>query len=334
MRPVVEKKRVLLFNYGDYKLTHQGPAYSSPGLYAGPLLKGGSLVNKKKENVAGWLFLAPAMIIFLALVVFPILMSLFLAFNKWNFLSGVGGIEWKGLDNFVRLFTRDRKFRMALVNTVVYAVSTTPVSILLALLFAYLLNDKTYFKKFNRMCFFVPYISSMVALTAVFRFLFRSDGPINAILIGMFHVEEVPKWLNSTALCKIPIICVMIYAGIGYSLIVYMAALQNLPKDLYESATIDGANSFKQFVKITFPMISPTTFYLCIVRLIAAFKVFTAINVMGMADTAPSLVTEVYKSAFGSYNFGYASAEAWILVGAILIITLIQFWGQKKWVHY
>lgn len=291
-------------------------------------------MNKKKENVAGWLFLSPAMIIFLVLVVFAIVMSLFLAFTEWNFLSGFEGIKWVGLKNFIRLFTRDRKFTMALTNTIVYAVTTTPISILLALLFAYLLNDKVHLKKFNRMCFFIPYISSMVALAAVFRFLFRSDGPINTILINVFHVAEVPRWLNSITLCKIPIICVMIYAGIGFSLIVYMAALQNVPRELYEAATIDGATSFTQFLKITFPMISPTTFYLCIVRLISAFKVFTAINVMGMADTAPSLVTEVYGNAFKSYNFGYASAESWILVGVILIITLFQFWGQKKWVHY
>ena len=174
----------------------------------------------------------------------------------------------------------------------------------------------------------------MVALTAVFRFLFRSDGPINAILTGLFQVEEVPKWLTSTELCKIPIICVMIYAGVGFSLIVYMAALQNVPNDLYEAATLDGAGGFVQFTKITLPLISPTTFYLVIVRLIAAFKVFTSINVMGMSDTAPSLVSEVYSKGFKTYAFGYASAESWILVAIILAITLVQLWGQKKWVHY
>lgn len=289
---------------------------------------------KNKEALAGWLFLAPALLVFLALVVLPIIMSFLLSFTDWNFLSGYSGIKWVGLGNFKNLFTVDHKFSMAVRNTLIYAVTTAPVSILIALIFAYMLNDKVYFKKFNRMCMFVPYISSMVALTAVFRFLFRSDGPINAILVGFFHVEEVPKWLTSTDLCKIPIICVMIYAGVGFSLIVYMAALQNVPSDLYEAATIDGAGSFMRFVKITLPMISPTTFYLFIVRLIAAFKAFTAINVMGMADTAPSLVSEVYSKGFKSYSFGYASAESWVLVAIILVITLIQLWGQKKWVHY
>ncbi len=291
-------------------------------------------MNVKKEAFAGWMFLLPALVIFLTLVVLAILMSFGISFAKWNFLSGISGIKWVGFDNFIKLFTADRKFVMALINTVIYAVTTTPISILLALLFAYLLNDKVYFKKFNRLCFFIPYISSMVALTAVFRFLFRSDGPINAILTDVFHISEIPKWLTNSEINKIPVICVMIYAGVGFSLIVYMAALQNIPREIYEASTIDGANSFTQFVKIIFPMISPTTFYLCIVRLIAAFKVFTSINVMGIADTAPSLVTEIYSGAFRSYNFGYASAESWILVALILIITLIQFRIQKKWVHY
>lgn len=244
------------------------------------------------------------------------------------------GIEWVGLDNFVKLFTRDRKFIMALKNTLIYAFTTAPISIVIALLFAYMLNDKVYFKKMNRMFMFIPYICSMVALAAVFRFLFRADGPINAILTTVFGVNEVPQWLNSTELCRIPVICLMIYAAVGFNLIVYMAALQNVPHDLYEAATMDGANGFTQFLKITVPLISPTTFYLLIVRMIAAFKAFSALNVMGVDKISPSLVTEIYTNAFQSYKFGYASAEAWVLVFIILIITLIQMWGQKKWVHY
>lgn len=285
------------------------------------------------ENRDGWLFMAPAMVIFLTLVVFAIIASFLLAFTEWNFLSGLKGIKFVGLDNFIKLFTRDRKFKMALGNTILYAVTVAPISIILALVFAYMINDKVYFKKFNRLCFFVPYISSMVALAAVFRFLFRSDGPINLILTTL-GVQEVPKWLTNSTLCKIPIICVMVYAGIGFNMIVYMAALQNVPRELYEAAEVDGASKGKQFFKITLPMLSPTTFYLCIVRLIAAFKAFSAINIMGSGGNAPSLVTEIYANAFTSYKFGYASAEAWVLVAVILVVTAIQFWGQKKWVHY
>jgi len=276
----------------------------------------------------------PALIIFGVLVVFPIVMSLFLSFTDWNFLSGIKGIEWAGLDNFDKLFNRDRKFMMALKNTLIYAFTTAPISIVIALLFAYMLNDKVYFKKMNRMFMFIPYICSMVALAAVFRFLFRADGPINSILMNLGIVSEPIKWLNSTQFNKIPVICVMVYAGVGFNLIVYMAALQSVPSELYEAATMDGASGFIRFLKITIPLISPTTFYLLVVRLIAAFKAFSAVNVMGVDRTAPSLVTEIYSNAFESYDFGYASAEAWVLVAIILVVTLIQMWGQKKWVHY
>lgn len=289
---------------------------------------------KKQEAIAGWAFLAPALIIFAVFVVFPILMSLFLSFTDWNFLSGLKGIEWVGLKNFVKLFTRDRKFMSAFKNTFIYAVTTAPISIAIALFLAYMLNDKVYLKKFNRLCFFVPYICSMVALAAVFRFLFREDGPLNAVFLALGLIIEPVKWLSTTALNKIPVICVMVYAGVGFNLIVYMAALQNVPKELYEAAVMDGAGGFIRFTKITIPMISPTTFYLLIVRLIAAFKAFSAINVMGVADTSPSLVTEIYTNAFSSYKFGYASAEAWVLVAIVLVVTLFQMWGQKKWVHY
>ena len=289
---------------------------------------------KRQETLAGWAFMLPALIIFAVLVIFPIIMSLILSFTEWNFLSGLEGIEWVGFDNFERLFTRDRKFIMALKNTLIYAFTTAPISIVLALLFAYMLNDKVYFKKMNRMFMFIPYICSMVALAAVFRFLFRADGPINAILMNLGVISEPMKWLNSTELNKIPVVCVMVYAGIGFNLIVYMAALQSVPRELYEASTMDGASGFVRFMKITVPLISPTTFYLLVVRLIAAFKAFSAVNVMGADKTAPSRVTEIYGNAFQSYKFGYASAEAWVLVAIILVVTLIQMWGQKKWVHY
>ena len=215
-------------------------------------------MNKKNDTIAGWLFLAPALIIFAILVVFPIIMSLLLSFTEWNFLSGFEGIEWKGLANFERLFTRDRKFMMALKNTVFYAFTTAPISIVIGLLFAFMLNDKVYLRKLNRMFFFIPYICSMVALAAVFRFLFRVDGPINAIFARTLGMDPIP-WLNKTAYNKIPVVCVMIYAAVGYNLIVYMAALQNVPRELYEAATVEGAGPFMRFIKVTVPLMSPTT---------------------------------------------------------------------------
>jgi len=292
---------------------------------------------KKNETLIGYAFLSPALIIYLTLVALPVLMSLFLAFNKWNFLSGLEGISWAGLENFERMFTRDHSFKNALINTVVYAVTTVPVTIAFGLVLAHVLSGKIYLNRLFRFIFFIPYISTVVALGAVFKFLFSTDGPINRILINIFKLKEAPQWFSSSSLSRIPIICIMIYAGIGFSMILYMAALRGVPKELYEASSIDGASPFKQFFTITIPSISSTTFYLIVVRMIFAFQVFAPINIMtggGKSSGNVSLVVLIYEEAFKNYKFGYASAEAWILVLFIFIVTLIQFWGQKKWVNY
>ena len=148
---------------------------------------------------------------------------------------------------------------------------------------------------------------------------------------------ESIDWITTPSVNKIPIILLVIWTALGYELVVYMAALQNVPKNLYEAADIDGASTWKKFWKITFPMISPTTFYLCIVRFIAVFKIFSSVNIITMGTSQASntsIVQQIYSAAFGKYEFGYASAEAMVLFVMILIITRFQFWAQKKWVHY
>lgn len=297
--------------------------------------------NKTRDTLAGYAFLAPALTIFIVLVALPMVISIVLSFTKWNFFSGVEGIKFVGFDNFIKLFTADRSFKNALINTLIYAVTTVPITIFMALILAHAVNGKVYGQRFFRLSFFIPYISNMVALGAIFKFLFRSDGPINQLLVNVFHVQNPPGWLYSSELTRIPIICVMIYGGVGFCLIIYLAALKSVPKDLYEAAAIDGASPVRQFFSVTLPMISPTTFYLLVVRLIAAFQVFAAINIIAdggfstsKSSGSVSLVVMIYDEAFRNYNFGYASAIAWVLVLFILVVTLINFRLQKRWVHY
>lgn len=282
----------------------------------------------------GYIFIAPALLAFLVFIAFPFICSLLLSLTEWNFVSGWSGIKWVGLRNFKSLLT-DRNFTYAIKNTFIYAITTVPTSIILALVLAYILNGKVAGKKIFRTCFFIPYISSLVAITAVFKFMFREDGIVNGFL-RMLGGSGI-SWLSDERFTKLPIIILMIYTAIGYNLIVYMAAIQNVPKELYEASMLDGATGFKQFIHVTVPLISPTTFYLLVVRLIAAFKVFTSINVFVMGDVArsnTSLVVEIYEKAFRHYKFGYASAEAVVLFVIIMIVTAINFWGQKKWVNY
>ena len=275
------------------------------------------------------------LIAFLVFVAFPFFASIGLSFTKWNFIGGWKRLKWIGLDNFEEMIT-DTRFIQAIKNTFVYAAATVPTSIIIALGLAYVLNNRVYFKKTLRMAFFIPYISNTVALAAVFKFLFNREGIINRALNALFGMESI-DWITTPSVNKIPIILLVIWTALGYELVVYMAALQNVPKNLYEAADIDGASTWKKFWKITFPMISPTTFYLCIVRFIAVFKIFSSVNIITMGTSQASntsIVQQIYSAAFGKYEFGYASAEAMVLFVMILIITRFQFWAQKKWVHY
>ncbi len=292
---------------------------------------------KTKQTIAGYAFLAPALVVFVMMVLVPVIISLVLSFTKWNYFSGIDNIKWVGINNFRKMFTTDRSFRTALGNTVVYAVTTVPTTIFLALILAHIVNGKVLAQRFFRLAFFIPYISNMVALGAIFKFLFRTDGPVNMVLTGVFQMAAPPNWLVDTRFSRVPIMMVTIYAGIGFCLIVYIAALKNVPRDLYEAASIDGASPARQFFSITLPLVSPTTFYLIIIRLINAFQIFAAINIIsagGKSSGSVSLVVLIYEEAFKKYNFGYASAESWILVAFIMGVTLINFVGQKKWVHY
>ncbi len=297
---------------------------------------------QRKENLVGYAFVSPALICYLLMIAFPFFLTLILSFTEFNFLkvkdlAKLGKyIDWIGFDNFVDAF-KDRRFLASIENTFIYAITTVPVSIVLGISLAYALNGKVFMKKVLRLAFFIPYISSIVALGAVFKFLFREDGLVNNFLSSMGWITEPLKWTVEPSLSKFPIALLVIWTSLGYVLIIYMAALQNVPRTLYEAATIDGANGFQQFTKITVPMVSPTTFYLVIVRMIAIFKIFGSVNVFTMGSSITSntsIVQEIYDTAFKNYQHGYASAQSVVLLVIILIFTGINFAGQKKWVHY
>lgn len=157
------------------------------------------------------------------------------------------------------------------------------------------------------------------------------------LFLSKLGMTELPQWFSNPNLTKVPIIILVIWTSIGYQVLIYMAALQDVPTSLYEAAEIDGTTPWQKFRKITVPLISPTTFYLIVIRTIAVFKLFTAVKIMTAGTTERSsttIVAEVYRHGFSNYDFGYASAMSWILFLIILTITLIQLWVQKKWVQY
>lgn len=289
--------------------------------------------RKREEAISGYLFMLPSLIVFFTLILFPVVFSAFLSLTSWNFTSGLSGIRFIGINNFKDLLT-DKMFKFGFRNTLVYTFTVVPVSIVISVVIAYCLNDKVYGKRSLRTAFFIPYISNAVALATLFKFMFRNEGPVNVVINNIFNISRPIRWLTNNDLNKIPIILLLIWTAIGYEMIVYMSAMQNVPTDLYEAAEIDGAGKTKQFFRITLPLISPTTFFLMIIEMIATFKVFTAVNIIsGNGRGNTSIIAQIYVEAFSNYKFGYASAEAWILFVVIMLFTAAQFWGKTKWVY-
>ena len=292
---------------------------------------------KRNENLVGWAFVAPAMTAFAILTAFPFLCEMFLSLVEWKFFNGWKKLKFVGFQNFIDIFSESSDFVMALENTFVYVITIVPLSIILSIIFAYCMNSRIFGKRWLRMMFFIPYISSIVAVGTVFKFLFREDGIVNNFLMSLSIIAEPIKWNIDPTFSKIPIILLSVWMSIGYQLILFTAAMQNVPVSLYEAGKIDGASSLKQFTKITLPLISPTIFYLVVTRTMAVFKIFGSVNVFTMGttmDSNTSVVVQIYRDAFSSYKFGAASAMAVVLWILIMIVTAVNFWGQKKWVHY
>ncbi|MFE5319490.1 carbohydrate ABC transporter permease [Paenibacillus sp. NPDC056579] len=286
----------------------------------------------RKDALIGWLFLAPEMIGMLALSVFPIVFSLYLSFSDWNLVGGLSSIKFVGLDNF-RMLLEDDKFYMALKNNAVYTLFTVPIGMFLALLLAVVIHSKVYGKDYFKVAFFIPYISSIVALGAVWSALYHpSQGPINRFLISL-GITEPPKWLADTQFSLISIIIIAIWAGIGYQIIIYIAGLSNIPDELYEAASIDGASQTQQFLRITLPLLGPTTSFLFITLLMSSFKVFDLIAFLtngGPNDSSTVLVYRIYEEGFRNFRMGYASAISWVLFLIVGVITLVTWKLQNK----
>ncbi|MFS0820144.1 carbohydrate ABC transporter permease [Bacillus sp. 1P02SD] len=291
--------------------------------------------NGWKENLSGYVFIAPMFIGTSILVLFPILSSFVLSFTDWNFVAGYQNAKFVGLENFSKLLT-NALFLKGLVNNIILILAI-PITLILSLGLAVIINKYVYLKDMFKVIYFMPFISSVVAVAVVFQVLFHpTKGPINQLL-KTIGVENPPGWIADVTFALPSVMLIMIWTGIGFNLIIYLAGLQNIPKELYEAAQMDGANAWTQFRKITIPLVSPTTFLLFVTGVISSFKVFDLIIVLTNGGPANSTITPVvylYQQAFIELRTGYASAISLVMFVIILIITYIQFIGQKKWVNY
>ncbi|RJX40411.1 sugar ABC transporter permease [Paenibacillus pinisoli] len=286
-----------------------------------------------KENIAGYLFILPNLLGVFFFIVLPLLFSLYLVFMDWDYLKGFGGLTFAGLDNIIRM-AKDEYLGRALINNAVFTAVTVPLAMVMGLMLAVVINRFVYLKNMLRTIFFLPYVSSLVAVSIVWSVLYNSrSGPINSFLRDI-GIENPPGWLASPQWALIAIIILVAWTYIGYTLVLYMAGLQGIPKDLYEAASIDGANRTTQFFKITVPMLKPTSFLIAITLIISTFQVFAVINVMtqgGPLNSTMVMAYHIYLQAFQYYKMGYAATLSWLLFCMIFIVTLVQWRSQKKW---
>lgn len=288
--------------------------------------------RKLKENLFGYSLVLPSLMGYTIFVLIPILCALVLSLTDWNGAVNCK-IEFVGLKNFIKLF-HDSDFTIALKNTSYYAVFTAPITLMFALAAAILLNQKIKGIVIFRTAFFFPYIASLIAVGAVWNMLFQPEyGPVNAFLDSI-GVENLPGWTSSTKWAMPAVIIVSVWRYMGYYMLIYLAGLQGISKDLYEAAAIDGASGFRSFRYITWPMLRPTTFFVSVMLIIQCFKAFDLVYTMtqgGPGRSTNMLVNFIYNKAFVSSKFGYASAAAIILFVIVLVITLIQFQGERNY---
>jgi multiple sugar transport system permease protein len=304
------------------------------GDVAQPRAKSRLLNSRRQRSDALWgvFFIAPQLIGILAFSLIPVVYAFVLSVMKWD---GLGEREFVGLNNFRDQFG-DEDFRGALSHTVVYTLIAVPGSVSLSLLMALAVNHVKG-KSIYRTIFFLPTITSSVAVSMVWLWMLNGDfGLINVYLRENFSLDP-PNWLVNTTWVIPAVALVSIWASLGFNMVIFLAGLQGIPTSYLEAAQIDGASKWRQFWNITLPLLSPTTFFVTIISIIASFQVFDMIYVMtggGPGNASSTMVFHIYELAFVDFTFGLSAAAAVVLFAIIMGATLFQFWGQRRWVHY
>lgn len=288
-----------------------------------------------QTDITGYLFIAPNLIGLMLFTIFPLLFSLVISFSSWDYTQGFSAIKFNGGENYITMWS-DEWFTTSFINSFYFALGVVPLTIVLALVSAVLIERYVIGKTPVRLAMFMPYVSNIVAISIVWVMMYSPYGPIT-YLIKAFGVENPPKWLGDYNWAMPAIIVMSIWAGIGYAVMIYSSSIQSLPEDLYDAARIDGANEAQKFLKITVPLLSPTTFFLMVTMLIGNFQAFGQVHIMthGGPGTATNvLIYYIYTAAFSFFKMGYAASISWVLFVILFIITLFLWRAQRKWVNY
>lgn len=296
-------------------------------------------VRKKRRGKPGgwapWLFLGPWGIGILAITIGPMIASLVLSFTNYNLL---GRMNFVGLDNYVRMLTADTRFLDAAAVTFRYVLISVPLQLAFALAVAVLLNTGLRGLSFYRSVYYLPsLLGSSVAVALLWRQIFGSSGLINQALAAL-GFEGMPNWIASPEYALGTLIVLNVWT-FGSPMIIFLAGLRQVPEELYEAASVDGAGAARRFWSITIPMLSPVIFFNLILQMINAFQTFTQAYIVsggsgGPVDSTLFYTLYLYQKAFTDFDMGYASAMAWVLLLIIGIFTWVAFGTSKKWVHY
>lgn len=284
----------------------------------------------REANRTGWLFVAPMVLGFTLLLFTPLVMALYMSLTDWPLL---GEATFTGLDNYKAIMS-DKEFWKVLGNTFYFAAGLVPLNIVLSLLLAVPLSGKLRGMGTYRTVIFIPVMTSLVVWSIVWKYMFATDSGFINQLLQLIGVTG-PAWLYDRELAMPVVIVTSVLKNLGLNMVLFIAALQQVPAQLYEAAKIDGANKTVTFFRITLPMITHTLFLTIIMTMIGSLKVFGQIYVMtqgGPVGSTKVLVYYIWEKAFKVYEFGYASALAYVLFIIVLALTLVQWGLRKRWV--
>ena len=294
----------------------------------------GVKTNKGRETTYGYIFILPWLIGLLCFTIGPMIFSFITSFTDYNMRS----MEFVGINNYIRMMTKDQLFWKSFTNTLVYSVMNIPLVTAGGVIVAVMLNKTIVGLRTFRTIYYLP--SIMVGVGTYFLWMLLLD-PANGLVntaLGYLGIDG-PAWLTDPSWTK-PAIVLMHLWGLGGQMLLYLARLQSIPGDYYEAASLDGANSFQKFIKITVPLISPIIFYNLVIGIIGSFQVFQEGYIFsgnGSGSPAGSLLFYnllVWNNAFKNFDTGYANAMCWFLFAVVMILTIIVQKSQKKWVYY
>jgi multiple sugar transport system permease protein len=295
-------------------------------------MHGGGIRLRKGEHIWLWVLLAPTLFGLLVGTLGPVLAAIGISFSNWDVITPP---TFAGLENYQNLL-KDPTFRKALLNTVYYVGIMVPVSTVLSLGLALLMNQKLRAITWYRTAYFLPVVSSTVAVALVWSWIYSKDFGLLNFVLRSLGLEPI-AWLSSTKWAMPAVIIMGVWGILGEGMIIFLAGLQSISQSYYEAAEVDGANGWQKLWRITLPLITPSLFFFFIITMINAFQTFEQIYIMtrgGPVNSTTTIVYYIYRNAFRNFKMGYASSQAIILFLIIMFLTLISWRSQEKWVYY